>query len=437
MNFSELFQLTSHQCAFSPNGQYLSSVNQYRLIIRSSKTLEIRHVFACIDTIDTIQWSFDSEFILAGLIKRHVVQIFSLENPDWKCKIDEGSGGLVHVHWTPDSRHILTTAQFHLRITVWSLKSKHVSYLKYPKKLSPKSYEFSLVKPYMALVERRNESLDHVSIFNYESDWSMIGHFQVKDLEDLQGISWSPHDDILCVWENCYEYKIVFYTIDGNCLNVYKPDNDRFMLGIRCTQWSPTGQVIVVGDYDEQITILSYLTYRRIREPFRLPERLTSENGYLILKEESSPSKYRIYNGTLQISPIKPNLDRANPRLGISTIEISHSSRYIAIINDTMPNLLFIFDFKPQFHLGYVLIQTYPIRSIQWQSNCDRLALCTHTNHLYIWSAQGASCINLPDELSKFHIDEIQWNKQSSSKASLVLIGQNSMCIGFVDDMIK
>jgi WD40 repeat protein len=76
-----------------------------------------------------IEWSYDSHLILAGLIKQNAVQIFSLDNLEWKCKIDEGSAGLCHIHWSPDSRHILTAAQFHLRITVWSLTTKNVSYI--------------------------------------------------------------------------------------------------------------------------------------------------------------------------------------------------------------------------------------------------------------------------------------------------------------------
>ncbi|CAF1213353.1 unnamed protein product [Rotaria sp. Silwood1] len=467
MNFSELFKVTSRQCSFSPDGQYLACVNQYRLIIRSSTTLEIINLFACIDTIDTIEWSYDSRLILAGLIKRNAVQLFSLDNPEWKCKIDEGSAGLCQVHWAPDSRHILTTAQFHLRITVWSLTSKNVSYIKYPKKLSPNSYVFSLLKPYMALVERRNDSTDHISIFDYSSNWSMIAHFQPNDLEDLQGIEWSPIADVLCLWENSYEYKIVFYTLDGQLLNIYKPENDRLSLGIRCARWSPTGQVIVVGDYEERITVFSYLTYKKIQASFDHPQKLSSGKGYTILKEEeynldgqekndqsqrkpysssaysssalsqietnvSVESKYIIYNGTLQIAPIKPDLDRANPRLGVSSIEYSCSGRYLSTINDTMPNILFIFDFKPTFHLVFVLIQLQPIRCVKWEPKRDRLALCTHNNRIYIWTSQGASCINLPDESSKHNIDEIKWNNFASSP-SVALIGQETMCVGFID----
>ncbi|CAF1087287.1 unnamed protein product [Adineta ricciae] len=467
MNFSELFKVTSRQCSFSPDGEYLACVNQYRLVIRSSTTLEIINLFACVDTIDTIEWSYDSRLILAGLIKRNAVQVFSLDNPEWKCKIDEGSAGLCNVHWAPDSRHILTTAQFHLRITVWSLASKNVSYIKYPKKLSPKSYVFSLTKPYMALVERRNDSTDHISIFDYSANWSMIAHFQPSELEDLQGIEWSPIADVLCLWENSYEYKIVFYTLDGQLLNVYKAENDRLSLGVRCARWSPTGQVIVVGDYEERITIFSYLTYKKIQSSFEHPQKLSSGKGYTILKEEeynlneqekneysqrkpyssaayssaavlqpepknAVESKYIIYNGTLQIAPIKPDLDRANPRLGVSSIEYSCSGRYLSTINDTMPNLLFIFDFKPTLHLAFVLIQTQPIRCVKWEPKRDHLVLCTHNNRVYVWSPQGASCINLPDESSKHTIDEIKWNNLASSP-TVALIGQDSMCVGFID----
>ena len=59
--------------------------------------------------------------------------------------------GLDAVHWAPDGRHILTTAEFQvdvtfekmmssviisslqLRITVWSLINTNVSYIKHPK----------------------------------------------------------------------------------------------------------------------------------------------------------------------------------------------------------------------------------------------------------------------------------------------------------------
>ena len=49
------------------------------------------------------------------------VQVWSLEQPEWTCKIDEGSAGLVDACWSPDGRHILTTAEFN----VTSLRCEH------------------------------------------------------------------------------------------------------------------------------------------------------------------------------------------------------------------------------------------------------------------------------------------------------------------------
>jgi len=45
-----------------------------------------------------------------------VTEVWSLEQPDWHCKIDEGSAGLVASCWSPDGRHILNTTEFHVSV---------------------------------------------------------------------------------------------------------------------------------------------------------------------------------------------------------------------------------------------------------------------------------------------------------------------------------
>ena len=42
------------------------------------------------------------------------IQVWSLEQPEWHCRIDEGSAGLVASCWSPDGRHILNTTEFHV-----------------------------------------------------------------------------------------------------------------------------------------------------------------------------------------------------------------------------------------------------------------------------------------------------------------------------------
>lgn len=44
------------------------------------------------------------------------LQVWSLQQPEWHCKIDEGSIGLLSSRWSPDGRHILNTTEFHVSV---------------------------------------------------------------------------------------------------------------------------------------------------------------------------------------------------------------------------------------------------------------------------------------------------------------------------------
>lgn len=55
MNFSDLFKQTGQLCEFSPNGKYLANAVQYQLVIRDKLSLEITHIFSCLDTISYLE----------------------------------------------------------------------------------------------------------------------------------------------------------------------------------------------------------------------------------------------------------------------------------------------------------------------------------------------------------------------------------------------
>ena len=106
---------------------------QPRLVVRDVETLEIVHIFSCKDVIEKIEWSRDSKYVLCGIFKRGLAQIWSVEQPEWYCNVDEGPIGLACVRFSPGGRHVLATADFQLRITVWSLLDRSVCYIRFPK----------------------------------------------------------------------------------------------------------------------------------------------------------------------------------------------------------------------------------------------------------------------------------------------------------------
>lgn len=126
--------------------------------------------------------------------------MFSISDFKWNCKIDEGAAGVSFARFSPDGRHILTCADFQLRITIWSLtnKSGHVAYIKYPK-YSNKGLDFTRDGKYMALAERR-DCKDYISIITTDT-WELVKNFAV-DTKQLADIKWSPDGRVLAVWDS-------------------------------------------------------------------------------------------------------------------------------------------------------------------------------------------------------------------------------------------
>jgi len=112
MDFTELYKQTSNLCIFSPNGLYIAIAVQHRLVIRDAESLQIVQLFSCIDNIQAIEWSQDSEYILCASYKLGVIQVWSLSDQEWTAKINEGVVGLTRVQWAPDGRHIISFSDF-------------------------------------------------------------------------------------------------------------------------------------------------------------------------------------------------------------------------------------------------------------------------------------------------------------------------------------
>ncbi|XP_016808296.1 WD repeat-containing protein WRAP73 isoform X3 [Pan troglodytes] len=399
MNFSEVFKLSSLLCKFSPDGKYLASCVQYRLVVRDVNTLQILQLYTCLDQIQHIEWSADSLFILCAMYKRGLVQVWSLEQPEWHCKIDEGSAGLVASCWSPDGRHILNTTEFHLRITVWSLCTKSVSYIKYPKACL-QGITFTRDGRYMALAERR-DCKDYVSIFVC-SDWQLLRHFDT-DTQDLTGIEWAPNGCVLAVWDTCLEVRILHHvtwkmitefghpaTINDPKTVVYKEAEKSPQLGLGCLSFPPP---------------------RAGAGP--LP---------------SSESKYEIASVPVSLQTLKPVTDRANPKIGIGMLAFSPDSYFLATRNDNIPNAVWVWDIQ-KLRLFAVLEQLSPVRTFQWDPQQPRLAICTGGSRLYLWSPAGCMSVQVPGE-GDFAVLSLCWHLSGDSMA---LLSKDHFCLCFLE----
>ncbi|CAD6204502.1 unnamed protein product [Miscanthus lutarioriparius] len=134
-----------------------------------------------------------------------MVQAWSLSQPDWTCKIDEGPAGIAYARWSPDSRHILTTSEFQLRLTVWSLVNTACVHVQWPMHGS-RGVSFTKDGKFAAICTRR-DCKDYINLLSCHS-WEIMTVFAV-DTVDLAGVEWSPDDSCIVVWDSLLEYKEV------------------------------------------------------------------------------------------------------------------------------------------------------------------------------------------------------------------------------------
>ncbi|XP_055471068.1 WD repeat-containing protein WRAP73 isoform X2 [Psammomys obesus] len=415
MDFSESFKLSGLLCRFSPDGKYLASCVQYRLVVRDVKTLQILQLYTCLDQIQHVEWSADSLFILCAMYRRGLVQVWSLEQPEWHCKIDEGSAGLVASCWSPDGRHILNTTEFHLRITVWSLCTKSVSYIKYPKACQ-QGITFTRDGRYLALAERR-DCRDYVSIFVC-SDWQLL------------------------------RYKVLLYSLDGRLLATYCAYE--WSLGIKSVAWSPSSQFLAIGSYDGKVRLLNHVTWKMITE-FGHPTTINNPKTVVYKEAEKIPqlglghlsfpppramagalstseSKYEIASGPVSLQTLKPVTDRANPRMGVGTLAFSSDSYFLATRNDNVPNAVWVWDIQT-LKLFVVLEHMSPVRSFQWDPQQPRLAICTGGSKVYLWSPAGCVSVQVPGE-GDFPVLGLCWHLSGDA---LALLNKDHFCLCFLE----
>jgi len=375
-----------------------------------------------------------------------MVQAWSVSQPDWTCKIDEGSAGITHARWSPDSRHILTTSEFQLRLTVWSLVSTACVHVPWPKH-SSRGVSFTRDGKFVAIATRR-DCKDYMNLLSCQG-WEAMGTFAV-DTSDLADLEWSPTDSTIAVWDSPLEYKVLVYSPDGRCLFKYSAYDNA--LGVKVVMWSPCGQFLGVGSYDQVVRALNHLTWKPVAE-FSHPVAVKGPMTTVVFKEieeawqvdmqymngspacdnlGDSPSdnrrrvRYNVADLPVTVPSQKPPPDKPNPKQGIGLLAWSADGQYICTRNDNMPTALWIWDVS-HLELAALLLQKDPIRSVAWDPIHPRIALCTGTSQLYMWTPAGACCVHIP--LPQFVVSEIKWNPDGTS---LVLKDKEAFCCTFV-----
>lgn len=430
MDFSELFKC-SGIAKYSPDGKFIANSAGYRLVVKNVETLQIVHLLNCMDEISQIEWSPDSTLVLAASYKRASVEVFSIQHTSFKATMEEGAAGVAYAQFSPDSRHVLVTSDFQLRITIWSLLGQNtvpLAHLKYPK-FASRGIDFTRNDSgkYMALAERRSDCKDYISII-YTDTWELVKHFPTNT-KHLHDIKWSSCGRYLCVWDSHLTYKLLIYSADGaSVLCDYSAYDNA--LGLSTVQWAPNNKLMALGSYDGKSRILNTTTWNMIATYSHEIDETVNVDGIVVFREVpyardsnlaiSTQNKTRYVISELPAA-LKKKFKLGKPK-GVSIMNWSSCSTYLCTRNDDLPNVLWIWE-TTKLRLCTIITQLEPIKHVEWDPVNPRLAVCTGNCRIYLWSRDGCSCVDVPSV--NFNVNKLHWNPNGEN---LLLMDTKSFC---------
>ncbi|CAH8496921.1 unnamed protein product [Schistosoma turkestanicum] len=285
------------------------------------------------------------------------------------------------------------------------------------------------------------------------------------DTDDAVGIVWSPDGRYILVYDNCLRYKASIYSVDGKHLtsySAYKPTQE--LLGIKSVSWSPTGQLLALGSYDQKCRLLNNFNWtclaclkHPVNKPID-PSLGLSPNGRPLsvdnevdgaletyrahridiyeefranASSDLSTVQYKLVNDPVTIQSIKPDPNQPFPKIGVGLTEFSPDGRFLATRNDNCPNVIWIWSIDRRLSLFSLLIHTSGhVSSLMWDPGCSaRLALCTGSDAVFLWTPQGCLVVQAPAHFN-FLISSLLW---LSTGEGILLQSENEFCLCYLD----
>mmetsp|Transcript_15976 Transcript_15976/g.29209 ORF Transcript_15976/g.29209 Transcript_15976/m.29209 type:complete len:554 (-) Transcript_15976:128-1789(-) len=378
----------------SPDGSMValangSSVKVCQVPKQNGEPLRILRKVSTLDKVDQLEWSSDSHLLMCAQYSRAIVQLFSIQDTTWTCKVSEGIAGLAHACLGPAGRHVLTVADFQLHIGVWSLNGTQHT-IENPKLPGKAGYQFSEDAGFLAVLHRR-ECRDSLSIHS-TATWKMLIHFPVATT-DADEIAWNSTSDAIVVRDNAIEYAVLVYCpANGDLMGRYSAYENA--LGVRCMAWSPDGASLAVGSYDQVCRVLDSASWRPVAE-FEHPgavnrkdvalfveENTESENAKPTPNESSAPSSSQHLH---RFKVTKQDPKHELPRSGVSTLAWSFDGTFLATREEQKPCSVWIWKLEKED--PYCVLEFHnKVNALKWDPVRNRLAIATGEKLAHLWS---------------------------------------------------
>ncbi|KAI9842702.1 MAG: hypothetical protein M1837_006987 [Sclerophora amabilis] len=401
MRFSPGFE-SSTCCKPSPDGGLVATLLNTKLILRSTisfeivRTITISPEFA--SQVSFLRWSPPEKTSEGGtgpvrvlLADDDTVCAWDVRDPSWSVTINGAGGGIgriLNVEFGPNTDEILVFTDYGIKVTIWSLRTSRSIDIRDPK-FTTKGYGFRPRTRQFALISR--PAAHDLLTLHAATEYNVLISLTLPTV-DAQGLRWSPCGRWIAIWDSVASGpKIHIYTADGHLYRSHSGSQDEEVrgLGIKSVEWSPLGDFLAIGDYEDRMSLLSGSTFTPtsfLDHPttIDIPKTPVWQENVSSLGERSfAGASQPTCPPTVTTVPTDPI-----PKMGISTIAFDKpNGTLLATRCDNMPTTVWIWSLKLLTPCALVIHHS-AVKSVEWHPTTPGLLLTQCVNQegvIYLW----------------------------------------------------
>lgn len=284
MDFSEARRARWPAVKLSHDSCKIAAAVDNTVTVWDTENFKTVHMFSCKDNVGNLEWSGASDYLLAGLHKRGVVQVWRIGDDRWSCTIDQGAAGLANCFWLGGTYSVVMVADFGIRLTIWSLTDRSCKHFS-GSKFCNRGVAINPVDNTLAVLERQ-EGKEWVSFINAEK--GAKSSCVVLDSSDAADLVWSPNGQHLAVLGSSLEHRIAILDRAGKlCCSWHHPIDG---LGVAAAAWSPLATTIGIVSYSKVLIFLSGIDWKS-RTEVKHEELLLSLKRAVVYREVFVPGE--------------------------------------------------------------------------------------------------------------------------------------------------
>ena len=187
------------------------------------------------------------------------VLLHDVNNPIWSPVIERAAsnlGRIANVAFAYNPNEVLVFSDFGVKLTIWSLTTSRGVEIRDPK-YAVHCYSFRPRTGHMAILTR--PATQDILMLLSPSKHELITSVDLPTV-DAEEVSWSSDGCWLAIRDSASSgHKVLIYTADGQLFKTYQGavDDVNIGLGLKRMAWNPSNGSLLLGDYNDNVTMLS------------------------------------------------------------------------------------------------------------------------------------------------------------------------------------